>query len=122
MADKRLLCLSCREVIVVEVGQELAGCPVCRDTSIPADADDTVTLTITKHELRILTMWADNHARAISKQPGLEGMVKVTMGIIDAIGRQTDTPLTLSQEIADARAAFPDLTVTLYRDGRETDD
>lgn len=107
---------------MVEPGDQLAGCPACGDQGIPADPDDTVTVTLTRHELRILTMWADNHARLISQKPGLAGMVRVTTGILDALGQQTDAPLTLGQELADVRQAFPDTTVTVYRDGQPTDE
>lgn len=119
----RLLCLRCRTVTQIKPDQHLAGCPGCGDRSgIPADADDTVTVTLTKHELRILTMWADNHARTIASRPGLEHMPQITAGILDYLGQQTDAPLSLAQEMADVRAAFPDSTVTVYRDGEPTDE
>lgn len=119
----RLLCLCCRTITEIQTDQSLAGCPGCGDRAgIPADADDTVTLTITKHELRILTMWADNHARSIASKPGMEHMPQVIGGIFDYIGTQTDAPLSLAQEMADMRAAFPDSKVTVYRDGEKTDE
>lgn len=118
----RLLCLRCRAVTEVVPDQHLAGCPGCGDVGVPGDADDTVTVTLTKHELRILTMWADNHARAIATRPGLEHMPKIVGGILDHIGQQTDAPLSLTQEMADVRAAFPSSNVTVYRDGKATDE
>lgn len=126
MTVRRFLCLSCREVSRVDDDDPApTGCPACDDHGIPADADDTVTITLTTHELRILTMWADNYARVIAadrERPDLATMPAVVRGIIDHVGTQTAAPLTLSQELADVRAAFPDATVTLHRGGAPTDE
>ena len=116
----RLLCLRCRSVTDLEEGHFLACCPECHGTGTPANLDDTATITITKHELRILTMWASNWASAIVDKPHCEDSLLVIQGIVDALGTQTDVPLTLSQEMADVRAAFPGLSVTVHRDGKQT--
>lgn len=118
----RLLCLRCRSITEFEPGQFLACCPECHGTGTPANADDTVTVTLTKHELRILTMWATNWANSIVDQPRCEDSLLVTQGIVDALGTQTDVPLTLSQEMADVRAEFPQATITVQRDGKPTDE
>jgi hypothetical protein len=112
----RLLCLACGAESVITEGASVPGCPECGDRQgIPADLDDTVDVHISKHELRILTMWADNHARSIK-------MPHVTRIILDRLGTQTDAPLTLGQEIADVRAAFPDAEIRVYDDhGNEQD-
>lgn len=110
----RLLCLDCgAETVDPPPGTK--ACPSCGESSIPADLDDTATITLTTHELRILTMWADNYARTI-------GCGHVTRTILDRLAPQTDAALSLSQEFADLRAALPDSTVTVYRGGRPTDE
>lgn len=110
----RLLCMKCG--VESTVTEDTPGCPSCGDREgIPANLDDTVTLVMTRHELRILTMWADNHARSIKR-------AHVTQIILDRLAQQTDTPLTLSQEIADIRAAFPGSDVKVYdADGNPKD-
>ncbi len=118
----RLLCLHCREISDVEQTETESCCPVCGDVNIPAYADDTVTLTLTTHELRILTMWAANWAAKIDTTPdAYYDAAHVITGICDHLAQYTDAPLTLTQEFADLRATFPDATVTVYRDGQETD-
>lgn len=117
----RLLCLHCREITeTAPEGPSLNACPRCGSTSVPADADDLATVTLTKHELRILGIWASNFAEGI--KAGSPDATKVVYGILDGLGTQTDVALSLRQELADVRAAFPDSTVTVHRaDGTETD-
>jgi hypothetical protein len=112
----RLLCLSCGNT--TETGEPLNACPACGDKGhVPADLDDTVTVTLTKHELRIVTFWAESHARELG------GDALKAMGVILLrLGTQTDVALTMSQEIADLRAVFADSKVTVHRDdGSEVD-
>ena len=77
-----------------------------------------MTVTLTRHELRILTIWAENWARECGAHA-----LKAMGTILLRLGTQTDAALTFSQEIADLRAAFPDSQVTV-RDatGKEIDD
>lgn len=116
----RLLCLYCGAEIDVRDDERLTGCPQCSNAGVPADLDDAVDIHITKHELRILTMWADNYARSVvDRHPDLPNVVST---ICNRLATQTDVPLTLSQEIADLRAAFPESKVKIYRgDGTEVD-
>lgn len=119
----RLLCCHCREITEVDLeGSALTACPHCGSTSAPADADDLATVTLTKHELRILCIWASNYAENIKGHPGCGDSPKVVYGILDHLGTQTDVALSMRQELADVRAAFPDSAVTVRRaDGTETD-
>lgn len=114
----RLLCLCCG----AEVDQvpDMKGCPACGCARhVPAALGDSVTVSITTHELRILTMWASNWARSISRDDPHIGSVVGT--ILERLGQQTSAALTLSQELADVREAFPDARVVVVEDGRETD-
>jgi hypothetical protein len=111
-----LLCLTCGNTTSTDEAPN--ACPACGDGEHPpADLADSVTVTLTTHELRILTIWAENWAR----QCGGDAM-KAMGTILLRLGTQTDAALTLSQEIADVRAAFPDSEVTVHQaDGTETD-
>jgi len=113
----RLLCLQCAAETEADPESELSGCPSCGDSAhVPANLDDTVNITITRHELRILTIWANNWAHSHDDEPGQ----KAVRTILDRLGTQTDTPLTLGQEIADLRAAFGDVRV-ISSGGEEVD-
>lgn len=116
----RLLCLDCREATVWNEGDSgLSGCPACGATGVPADLDDTVTVTLTTHELRVLTIWASNWAEHISTScPQAPAQIR---GILDEIGKSTAAALSLSQEIADLRADPAVSHVVVYRDGEPTD-
>ncbi|MFJ5532465.1 hypothetical protein [Streptomyces sp. NPDC093261] len=117
----RLLCLHCRNVTEVDPdGEPLRCCPGCQSTGVPADADDTVTLTLTTHELRVLTIWASNWAEAIKHDS--PDAPTVIYGILDEAGRTTSAALSMRQEIADLRAMPGVGEVTVYRsDGTVTD-
>ncbi|MFF3884015.1 hypothetical protein [Streptomyces sp. NPDC001914] len=118
----RLLCCHCREITELAPDAEpLHACPNCGSTAVPADLDDTATVTLTNHELRILCIWASNYAEAIKNSPGSEDSPKVIYGILDHLSTQTDAALSMRQEMADLRGALPGSTVTVYRNGEGTD-
>jgi hypothetical protein len=71
-------------------------------------------ISITRHELRIITMWAEHWAGRVSAQ-------RAFRTIVERIGIQTDTALTLGQEVADLRAAFPDVEVKVHNSDGQTD-
>lgn len=116
MTAKRLLCMACGSE--ADQTPDMRACPSCGDASHPpADLSDAVSLTISTHELRILTMWASNWAHSIEERyPGSNKAVSI---ILDRLATQTDAPLSLSQEIADLRREFGEVRV--YRDGNEVD-
>lgn len=114
-----LLCLECRDEFE-DVPEGYVACPGCGARGVPADTEQTVTVTITKHELRILTFWAANFAAA--NRDRAPEMPAIVQGIVDELGKSTDVALSLSQEITDLRRAFPKADVRVFRsDGLETD-
>ena len=99
-----LLCLVCGEPsYVTEAPDE---CPNCGDIGTPADLDKTATVTLTKHELRILTFWAEAYARLYARMgyDPSNRMALTLKTIFDRISMQTDTPLTLMQDVANIRS------------------
>lgn len=118
----RLLCCHCREVTeTVPDAEPLAGCPHCGSTGVPADADDTVTVTTTAHELRVLCIWASNYAEGIKDLPGCSESPRVVYGILDHLGTQTAVALSMRQEMADLRSMPGVSNVRVYRNSEETD-
>lgn len=113
----RLLCIDCGAEVEFKKG--MRACPQCGSTSIPADLDDAVTIRITNHELRILTMWASNWARRFSTPE--TDMNKPISVILSRLATQTSAALTLGQEIADLRAALPGSQILIYEGGKESD-
>lgn len=102
------LCLNCQ--IVSEPGP-YKSCPNCGDTGIPANTEITVTITLTFHELRILTMWAEFYSTRNPSitSPKREQMQRVVYGITDRLLPQLPVgaaPLTFQGELADLNAEF----------------
>lgn len=99
-----LLCLVCGEPsYLTEAPSE---CPHCGDIGTPADLDKTVSVTLTAHELRILTFWAEAYSRLYSRMgydPG-NRMALTLKTIFDRLSMQTDTSLSLVQDMANVRS------------------
>jgi hypothetical protein len=104
---KHIMCVICRSVFSDEETAAVDRCPTCGATGIPADTDDMVALKITRHELRILTMWASNYAHQIATDED-DSAPKVVSAIIRAIHRQDPTvgPLTLAEELQEVADTF----------------
>jgi hypothetical protein len=115
-----LLCLTCRGEVHLSPGEKKPRrCPECSSQGVPADLNDTVTITLTTHELRILTIWAANWAESIKE--GYPDSPQVVYGILDGITIQGVTaPLSMRQELADLRAQFGEVEV-INEDGTESD-
>ena len=103
MTDKKTMrCTTCRsEFSDVEV-EGHSSCPNCKSVGVPMSIEQDVTIKINLHELRILTIWADNWAR----QECNEDSVAALNGIVNALREQhPGVALTMSdeyQELADA--------------------
>lgn len=107
MADestKNLLCLVCGEPSYVT--ETPSACPFCGDQSAPADLDKMVTISLTEHELRILTFWTEAYARLYERigYDPTRRMSLMVKTIFDRLSMQTTTPLSLTQDMANVRA------------------
>lgn len=91
-------------------------CPKCGTRSIPMSPDNDITLNINWHELRILTIWAEQWARRSDKNaeenpeqnPNHENMMMTVMTIAQRLQAQypDKTPLTLFSEIRELRKNY----------------
>lgn len=124
-----MLCMNCGEPAYLSEEEALnaTGCPHCGDQGTPADLDNQVTITLTSHELRILSFWSEGYAKMMAHigQDPSGRMPKVLKVIRDRLTLQTDTSLSLTQDLADLRQrtteAFPDDSVEmLIVDGNGT--
>lgn len=103
-----ILCLACGEPSFIEPDADIQACPHCGDTGLPADLDDTVTVTLTAHELRVLTFWSEAFSKDLIKHgyDPEQRTKKVLKTIVDRLSMQTDVALSQRQEMADLRALF----------------
>lgn len=109
------LCLSCSAEINPEDPRiedkshpNHGGCPECGAKGIPADLEkDTVTVKITWHELRVLTIWAERWASTDQAKSATTDMLKTVYGIADRLQAQhMERPgLTFRSELAELSAS-----------------
>lgn len=76
-------------------------CPKCGSEGVPCDPNEDVKVAINWHELRILGIWAENHAQQCDKADPQASLTKTVHAITRRLQRQfpDKTPLTLSGEI-----------------------
>jgi len=85
---------------------ELKGataCPDCGFTGVPCAVEQDCQVDVNWHELRILTIWAENYARQIDAATGDSNLTLTVTAIAGRLQRQQrEFPvLTLSAEIAE---------------------
>lgn len=111
MRDEVMWCVACGARFTQE---EIAGwgCPKCGSKGVPCGTDQDVIVEVNWHELRILTIWAENYARSIKDGPDASGKRAPTT--VAAIARRLQSqwpdfpPLTLSAEIAELPTKLTD--------------
>jgi len=105
------LCLACGDV---SPPGEYRACPACGDKGVPADLSDMLTLKITRHELRILMIWAERWGAAAKNEQQQDQMRRVVYGIADRLELQNPAsgPLTLAGEISELKSAYPGAETT----------
>lgn len=95
-------CTTCRAEFDQSETEGASACPRCGSTGVPMWVSDDVTIKINLHELRILSIWADNWAREKCDQDVQE----MLDAVLRALGRQLPgVSLTMEaefQRLADA--------------------
>ena len=119
--DRHILCVNCRATFS-ESEIEGWGCPKCGNQGIPADTKDVSTITLTNHEWRILTIWADNWAHKVcakDQTPGCDSVACIT-AILNEMRRQSPNldGLTIRDQIQDIVDAF-NTTAEMHSDGEK---
>jgi hypothetical protein len=111
-----------------EVAKGLRGCPRCGASGSPMADKDDVEIKVNWHELRVLGIWAENHAQVIRDEdsPQLSGVndpqrvVNIICGRLHA--QFPDKPaLTMSGELAELRQSegVGDVEVEGFREDPE---
>ena len=104
MSQKVARCLICNEEFSEQELEGFDRCPQCGCTGIPASPKEDVTIKINWHELRILTIWAENWANKIDKDCESKPALTIVC-IARRIQKQhpDKTPLTLAGEIEELK-------------------
>jgi hypothetical protein len=114
--------------------EELNACPNCGTTNVPMRIEHDLEIKINIHELRILGIWAENHAVACDQRnqdtPGYESMKKTVNVIADLLEKQIQektgrfVPLTLTHELKELTGELQKKgimhgPIQLFRGGKE---
>lgn len=88
----------------------LTACPKCGHNGVPcADDQQLQHVTINKHELRILGIWAENYAHSVKDKPGNEHMPDIVYAIAARLKRNNPilkkVQLTMADEFEALRSA-----------------
>lgn len=94
-----------------EITDDTNKCPKCGTESTPCAISEDVEIKINWHELRVLTIWAENWAKYCDQKEldeEKEKMLLFIMTISQRLQKQfpDKTPLTLFGEIKDLRKNF----------------
>lgn len=108
--EKTIRCTICgKEFSDDEIPEGTCGCPNCGTKSLPCSIADDVSIKINWHELRILTIWAENWARQIDREEKKEEKnLLCIMTIAERLQKQfpDKVKLTLFGEIRELRKDY----------------
>lgn len=104
-------CIVCGKEFTNKEIEKATSCLNCGTESIPCAIKDDVDIKINWHELRVLTIWAENWARHCDnkeKDESKEKLLLSVMTIAQRLQRQfpDKTPLTLFGEVKELRKEF----------------
>jgi predicted nucleic acid-binding Zn-ribbon protein len=104
--EKTVRCTICSTEFTDEEILEAIKCPSCGTSSLPCAISEDVLLKINWHELRILTIWAENYARIADAKDKLdETLLSTVMIISKRLEKQypDKTKLTLFSEVREIK-------------------
>lgn len=109
-------CIICgKEFKDEKIPENSECCPNCGTETIPCDINDDINIKINWHELRILTIWAENWARHLdqNKSQDDEKNLLTILTIAQRLQKQfpKKLPLTLFGEIKELRNALGDESI-----------
>ena len=96
-------CTDCGSEFADSQCEGATACPACGASSVPCNTAKDLSLKINWHELRILTIWSDNWARA-KCDAGSQRTLASILRRLDAQRPEGWPPLTLSGEIRELQA------------------
>lgn len=103
---KTTRCVQCASEFSEHETENANACPACGDKGVPMSISEDVTVKINWHELRILSIWAENWARKIQKDdPRSAGSLLTIMSIAGRLQNQhpDKAKLTLFSEVRELR-------------------
>ena len=103
MMMKAARCLVCNEEFTKKELEGRDRCPKCSNTGLPCSPREDVTVRINWHELRILTIWAENWANKIDKECPKSALTVACIARRLQKQHPNKTPLTLAGEIEQLR-------------------
>lgn len=104
-------CVRCRGEFTEAQIKGVKQCPGCGDNGVPMSPDEDVVIKINWHELRILTIWAENWANR-NKEGHPKG-IEAVYAIVRQLQNQFPhmKPLTLAGEIRELKEQLPNVNI-----------
>lgn len=108
LIEKPIECMTCGARYSDADLEGATCCAACGSRSVPVDRRTDATITINPHELRILTMWADNYVQATLKpRPDCADSLKGWRRLLARLREQVPgTLLTMGDEVKDLADTF----------------
>ena len=105
MSDKTVRCVQCSSEFSDEEIKGKNACPSCSETGIPMLIAQDIQVQINWHELRILSMWAENWERTMDKSRKPRTIAAITA----RLERQFSAfaPLSMAGEMRQLQEQFP---------------
>lgn len=101
--EKTVRCVQCAAEFTDSEISGAVACPACGCTGVPCAISKDVTLRINWHELRILTIWADNWA--LKLEPATRKSLHAIIERLEAQRPDGFPSLTIGGEIRDMQAS-----------------
>ena len=98
MNEKTTRCVQCDAEFSDGEIQGATGCPKCGTSSVPCSINQDTTVKLNWHELRILTLWADNWAQRECGAPARKSLAAIIQRL-QAQGKTGWPALTLAGEV-----------------------
>lgn len=120
-----LRCLECRKEFSLAFIEETNAtvCPGCGTPTLPLNTNQDVNIKINWHELRILTIWAQNFQDQVLNKDPEQTPIKCIEFIVQELEKQKpkDFPaLSIMGELQDVADAFNTKVTLISADGKET--
>lgn len=117
--DKFWRCTNCRSEFTNRELEKADACPSCGCKGMPMNIAHDTTININWHELRILVIWAMNHAHAIKESVPDDPIetIKAIVKPLSAFRPSGAPPLTIAEEMQEV-ANVLEQPVIVHQDGR----
>lgn len=108
--EKTIRCMKCYEEFSDKETEGADCCPKCGNKGVPMAISQDVEVKINWHELRILTIWAENWAEAKCEQDSRDTLHAI-LDRLEKYRPKGGAALTLAREVQDLQEVYPEMAL-----------